>query len=112
MDVGYFAVMLATSLILTGFGLFRRIDGLTTIGASLLIFLGLFIVASPLTSTAYLVASTHFAGNSTASTTTYDYTTETTQLAPAQYNMGDLIAVILILVGVAMAFGTYYERKI
>ena len=111
MDIGYFAVMLATSLALIGFGLFRRIDGLTTIGASLLILLGLFIIASPLTSTTYLISATHFVGNSTVSNTTYYYTTETVPLAPPQYNMGDLIAIILILVGVATAFGSFYERK-
>lgn len=111
MDIGYFAVMLATSLTLIGFGLFRRIDGLTTIGASLLILLGLFIIASPLTSTTYLISATHFVGNSTVSNTTYYYTTKTVPLAPAQYNMGDLIAIILILVGVATAFGSFYERK-
>ena len=111
MDIGYFAVMLATSLALIGFGLFRRIDGLTTIGASLLILLGLFIIASPLTSTTYLISATHFVGNSTVSNTTYYYTAKTVPLAPPQYNMGDLIAIILILVGVATAFGSFYERK-
>lgn len=112
MDVGYFGVVLATSLTLIGFGLFRRIDGLTTIGASLLILLGLFIIASPLTSTTYLISSTHYHGNSTNSTTTYTYVAETTPLAPSAYNIGDLVAVILIFTGIATAFGTFYEKKL
>jgi hypothetical protein len=112
MEIGYFEVMVAISLIFAGFGLFRRIDGLTMIGASMLILLGLFLLLSPLTTTTYLVSSEHLLGNSTNSTTTYTYSTNTTNAAPAQDNVGDLLAVMLTMTGVALAFGTYNERKL
>lgn len=112
MDVGYFGVMMAISLTLIVAGLMRRIDGLTMIGASMFILLGLFILLSPLTSTTYVVNSTHFLGNSTNSTTTYKYIAETTPLAPAVDNVGDLVAVILVFSGIALAFGTYNEGKL